>query len=122
MSVKTETLHAGGYIVSEAENHRSRDTITIESGQGKLVAGTVLGKKSTGKYVASTVAAADGAETASAILFDAVDATSADVKGVAHVRACQVRGADLTYAADVDLAAEKTAKIASLKAAGIIVR
>lgn len=40
---KTETLHDGGFILSEAEGFRSRDAGTLVSGQN-LGAGTVLGR------------------------------------------------------------------------------
>lgn len=47
MTALTEPFHAGGYIVSEANGHRSRETVTIKSG-ADLLAGTVLGKITTG--------------------------------------------------------------------------
>lgn len=40
----TETRHAGEFIMSEGPGHYSRENITIKSGEGALVAGTVLGK------------------------------------------------------------------------------
>jgi len=43
MTILTEGPAAGGFIVSEAANTRSRENITLESGQD-LDAGTVLGK------------------------------------------------------------------------------
>jgi hypothetical protein len=42
MTVKTETLHAGSFIESEANGTRSRERITVLSGQN-LLAGAVLG-------------------------------------------------------------------------------
>jgi hypothetical protein len=42
MTILTEGPHAGAFIVSEAANTRSRETVTIESGQD-LDAGTVIG-------------------------------------------------------------------------------
>lgn len=56
MSVMTETLHAGGFIVSEGENYYSRAAITIGAEQ-ELVAGTVLGKigEDTGTVTVGTV-------------------------------------------------------------------
>lgn len=42
MTVKTETLHAGNFIESEAPGTRSRERITVLSGQ-VLLAGAVLG-------------------------------------------------------------------------------
>lgn len=57
------------------------DNVTIVSGSGVLVPGTVLGKiTASGKYKPSTTGAVDGSQTPVAILADAVDATSADVK------------------------------------------
>jgi Bacteriophage lambda head decoration protein D len=43
MTTLTETVHAGGFLVSEANGNRSRDAGTLISGQN-LVAGAVLGK------------------------------------------------------------------------------
>jgi hypothetical protein len=43
MTTYTEDLHAGAFIASEAEGTRSRDAITVLSGQN-LKAGAVLGK------------------------------------------------------------------------------
>lgn len=43
MTTKTEAIHPGEFILSEAEGSRSRDTVTILSGQN-LKAGAVLGK------------------------------------------------------------------------------
>jgi hypothetical protein len=41
MTEKVETLHAAGFLVSEAEGNRSRDNIVVASGQN-LGAGTVI--------------------------------------------------------------------------------
>lgn len=49
----TETLHASGFLVSEASGHRSRDKITIASGNN-LKAGTVLGRTATGTAAATS--------------------------------------------------------------------
>lgn len=43
MTTLTETLHAGGFLVSEAPGDRSRDTGTLITGQN-LVAGAVMGQ------------------------------------------------------------------------------
>lgn len=55
MPTLTETLHAGNFIVSEAPGTRSRDAITVLSGQN-LLAGTVLGKVALGAATAAAVA------------------------------------------------------------------
>lgn len=75
-----------------------------------------------GKYVASPAAGVTGAESASAVLLDKVDATAADVKAAAITRDAEVNGKLLTYAASVDDDPKKAAKAAELAAAGIIVR
>lgn len=43
MSIKTEGVHAGEFLLSEANGERSRANITISAGSGILLAGTVLG-------------------------------------------------------------------------------
>jgi hypothetical protein len=44
MTTKTEAIHPGEFLLSEMDLYGSRDTVTVASGQGKLNAGTVLGK------------------------------------------------------------------------------
>ncbi|WP_094607740.1 hypothetical protein SPSIL_008980 [Sporomusa silvacetica DSM 10669] len=58
----------------------STKNVTIASGAGKLVRGTVLGVITTsGKYTTVNSTNTDGSQTAKAILVYDVDATSADV-------------------------------------------
>ena len=212
MSALTETLHAGGFIVSEPNGSFGRDSGIILSGEGKLPTGAVLGQAAgavtqafagtgngvltmdattpvvagaqIGKYkvlfiepttnlgtfevedpngvvigsgvvgtafnnqikfaiadgstdfsagdtFTLTVAAGkwrsadptntDGSSVAKAILFAAIDATSADATGVLFVEG-EVRDADLTYDANVDDNTKKITKIAELAAARIKVR
>lgn len=67
-----DRLFAGDYPVAT-------ESVTIVSGAGALVRGTVLGKiTSGGKYTTSLQAAGDGSETPEAILLEDVDATAAD--------------------------------------------
>lgn len=123
MTTFTEGRHTAEFVVSEANGFRSRETVTIVSGQGKLEPGAVLGRiTASGKYALTTVAAADGSQNAIAVLRSAVDATSADAEGVAIARDAEVVGAHLSYGADVDQAAEIAAKVAGLATVGIIVR
>jgi len=58
-----EAFQDGGFLVSEANGHRSRDKITL-TGSAKVLAGTVLGKQTTG---ASAVAAALGTNTGNGV-------------------------------------------------------
>ena len=48
MPILTEGTHAGGFLVWEVLRDYTRETITVASGAGKLAAGTVLGKITTG--------------------------------------------------------------------------
>jgi tRNA U55 pseudouridine synthase TruB len=124
MNVKNETLpHAGGYIRTELGTY-SREIVTINLGQ-KLQAGAVLGKltgSDAGQYAAYDNGASDGSEQAAGILYDDVDATDADVKGVAHVRGpMEVHNGRLVFATGQDQAAQDAA-IVDLAALDIIAR
>lgn len=104
----TEPIRAGEHIIAEANGTISRERIVVASGAGALPAGQVLGKITVGgKYAAYDPAATDGTETAAGILYDAVDATSADAPGVISARHTEVKEALLTgldAAAKADLA------------------
>lgn len=122
MAVLTEGTYAGEALISEANGDFSRDVVVIASGRS-LSAGAVLGKiTASGKYVAYTVGASDGSENAVAILFDAVDATSADAEGVAYVRSMEANYDALVWGATVTTQGHKDTAVASLKTASIIVR
>ncbi len=114
------------FILSEANGLLSRDTVTIVSGAGKLEAGTVLGKiTASGKYIASPnaqVAGSEGAETASAVLAYAVDATSADVEAVVVNKDAEVKEPVLLFHASVNDATKRNAKLTQLRAVGIKAR
>ena len=120
MTVLNETLHAGGFLVSEANNTRSRDKVTILAGQ-VLPVGRVLGIVTvSGKYVGYDNTATDGSETAAAILFDAVDATGSDASATVIARDAEVNASELDWGAND--AAGIEAGIADLAALGIIGR
>lgn len=123
MAVLTEGSYAGEALISEANGTRSRDEVTILSGE-VLGANTVLGKiTASGKYKAYTVGASDGSQTAVAVLFDSVDATGGDKTGiVAFVRDAEMDANSLAYGATVTTQGHKDTAIASLKTVGIIVR
>lgn len=118
----TEGRRTGEHLVSEANGTRSRETVVILAGTGALEPGTVLAKlTASGKHVVYDNDGADGSETAAAILYDAVDATAADAKAVAHVRDAEVNGRCLVWK-DGLTAAAITAGTADLAVAGLIVR
>ena len=116
-----ETNHAAAHLVSEANGYQSREKITIGTG-ANLPAGQILGKiTASGKYVALNPAASDGSQTAAGALYAPADAASADVQGVAHVRNCELHGGEIVWPAGITTP-QKTAAIAQLLAAGIILR
>lgn len=61
----TEGRHPAEFIVSEANGRRSRDVVTVASGAGVLVPGTVLGKLARGD---ATAAAKSGGNTGDATI------------------------------------------------------
>ncbi|HRD79034.1 MAG TPA: head decoration protein [Hyphomicrobiaceae bacterium] len=123
MATLTEGRVTAAYILSESAGMRSRDHAKIASGAGKLEPGAILGKvTASGKYVPHAPAAADGSQTAVAILYSAVDATAADAAAVITARDAEVKGAELIYNAATDTQPEKDAVHATLAANGIIVR
>lgn len=126
MDNKTESRRDVGFVLSEANGHRSRENTTIAAGEGILEPGTVLGTvTATGKRVASPPAAVigkEGAEAADAVLAYRVDATAADIKAVVIARDAEVIAPELVYEATVDTPAEQAAKQDQLAAVGVIAR
>jgi ABC-type nitrate/sulfonate/bicarbonate transport system substrate-binding protein len=123
MGTMTEGPRTAEFILSEANGLRSRDTIKIASGAGKVLPGAVLGKiTASGKFVPHAPAAADGSQNAVAVLYAAVDATAADAVGVAVTRDAEVKVSELILNAATDTDPEKVAVYASLASVGIVVR
>ena len=126
MTTKTEPLHAGGFIASEANGERSRETATLVSGQN-LVAGEVVQLDSNGKLTAADgIPNSDDLELDTpvvGIMFRAVDATDADVENVVYMaRDCEVVDADITYPDETSPGSEKDQTVTSLALLGIITR
>lgn len=100
MTVFNEGRHAAEFLVSEANGHRSRETVTIASGEN-LEAGTVLGQVSADDtYKLYDPGNADGSETAAAVLYDAVDASDGEEPGVIIARDAEVAAEALTWFED----------------------
>lgn len=117
----TETSRAGEFIIAEANGSISREAITVVSGQN-LAAGTVVGKiTASGKYTAYDDDNSDGSQTAAGILYEAVDASSADMAGVIIARHAEVDTTLLVFAGTND-ASDITAGKADLAALDIILR
>jgi type IV secretory pathway TrbL component len=110
------------YLVSEANGFRSREQVVIAGGAGVVRAGAVLGQVTASKkYVPYAPGAADGSQTAKAILYEGCDATSADIRRTVTARDTEVEGAALQWAAGVN-DAQKTSALAALAALRIIAR
>ncbi len=121
MTVQTEAIHKGEGKLSEANGTRSREQITVVSGQN-LGAMFVVGKiTATGKYAQYDNAAADGTQTAAGILVGAVDASGADQLGLLLARDAEVDYDLLQWKAGMNQS-DKDAGVADLAAIGIIVR
>ncbi|WP_142847236.1 head decoration protein [Telmatospirillum sp. J64-1] len=121
MGTLTEPRHAGGYLVSEANGSRSRESVIFAAGHA-VPAGAVLGRvTATGKYVPVSPAAEDGSEKAAGISHAAVDATDADAPGVITARDAEVNAAELEWPTGTTTQQIADA-LAELAEAGIIAR
>lgn len=122
----TETPRDLAFLLSEANGMLSREVLTIKSGSGKLLAGTILGKVTAdGKHVPSpntSVAGKEGAETGVAILAFEVDATSADVPAVCVTNDAEVKSPMLVFDTTVNDAAKRATKISQLRSVNIKAR
>ena len=123
MPVLTEQPSMGDVLKYEVNPNYNREVITLLQGMPYPV-GSVLGQiTASGKYKLATATGSDGAQTASAVLLYAVDATLADATGIVVVRGPSiVSRAGLAYDATVDDGTKITAKITQLAAVGIIAR
>jgi hypothetical protein len=126
MTTLTMAPTLGDLLKYELNASYSREAVTLKSGTNYAL-GSVLGKiTASGKYrlsPAAPVVGDEGAETAIAVLIEAVDATAADKTGLVVARGpAIVSKAALVFDASVDQAAEKAAKHSQLTAAGIVPR
>lgn len=118
MTVLTDGRHTAEHIASEANGTRSREVVTLVTGQN-LPAGAVLGKiTASGKYTAVAPAANDGSEVAVAVLFDNVNATAADKPAVISARDTEVEAVALTWPVGIS-GPNKATALGQLAAPGI---
>ena len=119
MSVLTEGAYSAEFVLSEANGFRSREVVTIASGNN-LGAGHVLGKiTASGKYADFDNDAVDGTETAVAVLYADCDASTADQEAVVIFRDAEVFDAKLVW---TDSANDKAGGLVELAAVGIVSR
>jgi hypothetical protein len=125
MSSVTETGHTGGFILSEANGQRSRETVTLEGSAGDLKAGRVLGIIDTGSdtdlYAPFDPAVNDGRDDAKAILYADSDNQAATQEIAVIRRDAEVNGNELIWPDGISDNDKNTA-IAELATQGIIVR
>lgn len=123
MPVLTEPPSMGDVLKYEVNPNYTREVVTLLAGMPYPV-GAVLGRiTASGKYKLATSGGTDGAQTASAVLLYAVDATLADAVGIVVARGpAIVSRAALAYDATVDDGAKITTKIGQLAAVGIVAR
>lgn len=124
MTTLTEEFHDGGFICSEAAGTRSREQVTVLSGE-VLKAGQVVAKiTASGKYVAwdyAQSAEGDGSTTAAGVLYGAVDATDGDTAGVIMARDCELNSGEIVWPSGAQQS-EKDDAIATLNTLGIFLR
>ena len=123
MTVLSQPPTMGDVLKYEVNPNYTRETITLLAGMPYPV-GSVLGRiTASGKYKLATSGGSDGAQTASAVLLYAVDATLADANGIVVARGpAIVSRAALIYDATVDDGAKIITKIGQLAAAGLLAR
>jgi Bacteriophage lambda head decoration protein D len=121
MAALTETVHDSGFVVSEANGHRSREEITLLTGF-VYEPGRVLGViTASGKYAPYNNAASDGTQTAAGVNRNYANATAGDKRGVVYVRDCEVNIGELVYTTGT-VAGDKTAAVVDLATKGVIAR
>src|SRR5512145_2971506 len=124
MPTLTKAPTLGDLLKYELNGNYSRETITLKSGTNYAL-GSVLGKiTASGKYrlsPAAEVVGDEGAETAVAVLIEAVDATAGDKIGLVVARGPVILSkAALAFDASVDDASKRAAKHAQLAMAGLV--
>ncbi|MEM7706612.1 MAG: head decoration protein [Pseudomonadota bacterium] len=114
----TETRHAGEFLLGEWDAIYSQDAAILFNGEGALLPGAVLGKRTAdGKYVALNPGGSGGAEVAAGILFEAADSSTGDAVCVVVARDAMVNGKLLDWGAAS--APQIVTATAELLAAGI---
>lgn len=98
MTVLTETIHQGEFLLSEGNSFISREPVTVTvSGTTKWLSGTLLGKiTATGKYIKYLNGASDGSQAVAGILWNELDPVAGDIKATIIARNAEVIGAKLT--------------------------
>ena len=116
----TEGTYQGDVVRWEAERNFTRESVTVVAAAA-LKKGTVLGiKTADGKYYPSVSGAADGTQTAVAVLMDDL-AITAGAPAVVCRRCAIVNYGSLIFDTSYSDQPKKDAAVASLKSASFIV-
>ena len=116
----------GDILKFDLDQNYTREVVTLKSGTAYAI-GSVLGVVTAdGEYMLSPdaeVVGSEGAETAAAVLIQAVDATDADAEGVVIKRGpAIVAQGELVFHSSVNDDTKRAAKRAQLVTLGIIPR
>ena len=94
--MKTESMHAGEFLLSEGAGNISREAINVAAGAA-LEPGLILGLVTlTGEFAPYQPTAEDGTENAIAILYGPLGESDVPRRGRAVVRLAEVSEAHLT--------------------------
>lgn len=116
--MQEEKKRAGSHLLHEYDKQMSREGVTVTG--GSYAVAQVMGEvTASGKYKDFDPAAADGSEVPAGILFDAVDASTADADGVVTDTLAIVRKEDLVWKAGTT-DAQKDAALATLRKNNLI--
>ena len=123
MPTLTQAPSQADVVKFQIDPNYTNEAITLLLGTN-YKAGSVLGKiTATGKYKLATGAGADGAQIASAVLLNPVDATAADATGVILARGpAIVSKAALVFDVSVNTVPLTATKWAELTTVGIVPR
>ena len=126
MTTLTMSPTLGDLLKFELNANYCRETVTLKS-SANYALGSVLGQiTASGKYrlsPAAEVTGDEGAETAVAVLIEAVDATAADKTGLVIARGPTiVSRAALVFDDSIDDASKSAAKQAQLANVGLVPR
>ncbi|MBF0325529.1 MAG: head decoration protein [Alphaproteobacteria bacterium] len=126
MAVLTASPTLGDLLKFECNPSYCWETVTLKAGTAYPL-GSVLGRiTASGEYrlsPAAEVVGDEGAETATAVLLQSVDATDGAAVGLVAARGPVILAdAALVFDVSVDQPAERTAKITQLAAVGLVAR
>ena len=120
MTVKTESVHTGEFLVSEGNNSISREQVPLAADLA-LLPGTVLGKNASDIYLPLNTAADDGTQVAAGVLYSATTTGAAGGQGVIVTRLAEVVESLLIFPDGIS-DEEKATAIDQLAAQDIITR